>query len=137
MKYSKTLLFALFLACLPALAFGASNKYGSEKKDITVSSAIQVGSQQLTPGDYTLRWNNSGDATEVTFLQNGKEKIKAPAKFVAGSNSSNIALETSTAGTTRALSRVYVKNGFLDFASATASKTGSSSGTGESSVASQ
>ncbi|MGZ4787399.1 MAG: hypothetical protein ACXVZV_13120 [Terriglobales bacterium] len=134
MKYSKTLLFALLLAFLPALVFAGENNTG--KKDITISQTLQVGKQQLKPGDYTVRWTSTGDSANVTFVQNGKEKAAVPARFLQASNQSNATFETNTATGTPTLDRVYVKNGMLDFTGGTPTNANASP-TGDSSTASQ
>ncbi len=115
MKYSKTILFGLLLAFLPALAFAGAKDSGKQSKDVSFSQAVQVGNQQLKPGDYKVSWNTTGDAAQVTFLQNGKEKATVPARFVQGANQSNVSIETNTATATPTLKKVYVKNGVLDF----------------------
>jgi hypothetical protein len=124
------------MALLSVGAFGGTKNFGTEKKDITLSSAVQVGNEQLEPGDYTLRWNATGESTNVTFLRNGKETLTVPARFVSGSNQPNAAFETNTASGTPTLDRVFVKNGALDFTSA-ASSTNTSSAATDTSSASQ
>ena len=131
MKYSRTLSFVFVLTLMSVLAFGGNkNNYGTEKKDITLSNAVQVGTQQLNPGDYTLRWNNNGDATNVTFLQNGKEKAQVPARFVQSSTQTNASLETDNSSSTPTLTRVYVKNGVLYFTGTTESNNKAAPGEG-------
>ncbi len=115
MKYSKTLLFGLLLAFLPALAFAGAKDSRKQSKDVTFSQAVQVGNQQLKPGDYKVSWNTTGDTAQVTFLQNGKEKATVPARFVQEADQSNVSIETNTATATPTLKKVYVKNGVLDF----------------------
>ena len=127
MKYSRTLLFALLVAFLPALAFAGAKDSGKQSKDITFSQAVQVGNQQLKPGEYKVSWNTTGDSANVTFSQYGKEKASVPARFVQGANQSNISIETNTATATPTLKKVYVKNGALEFngdATAAAPTTG-------------
>ena len=125
MKYSKTLLFGLLLAFLPAFAFAGAKDSGKQSKDLTLSQAVQVGNQQLKPGDYKVSWNTTGDSANVTFSQYGKEKATVPARFVQEANQGNVSIETNNATATPTLKKVYVKNGVLEFsADATANTTG-------------
>lgn len=39
---------------------------------IEISDSIQVGSTQLTPGNYKLEWQGTGSEVSVTFVRDGK-----------------------------------------------------------------
>ena len=46
---------------------------------VELSDAVQVGSTQLRPGNYKVEWQGSGSMVQVSFEQNGKTLVTAPA----------------------------------------------------------
>ena len=69
MKSGRSLLFALIVAgALAVVAFAADTNQG----DISLGSTAQIGSQQLRPGDYTVRWEGTGPSVQVTILRGKK-----------------------------------------------------------------
>jgi hypothetical protein len=60
----------------------ASSAFASNKGTINVREAFEVNGQQLSPGEYQLRWDGTGSDVEVSFMQGKKEVAKASAKVV-------------------------------------------------------
>jgi hypothetical protein len=61
----------------------ASSAFASNKGSLQVGESLEVNGQQLTPGDYQVRWDGTGPNVEVSFMQGKKEVAKASAKVVA------------------------------------------------------
>ena len=59
-----------------------------------------VNGQQLTPGEYQLRWEGAGPNVEVSFLLGKKEVAKASAKVVelGRASDNNIAVVDRSSG---------------------------------------
>jgi hypothetical protein len=60
----------------------ASSAFASNKGTLQVREPMEVNGQQLSPGDYQLRWDGTGSNVEVSFMQGKKEVAKASAKVV-------------------------------------------------------
>jgi hypothetical protein len=60
----------------------ASSAFASNKGSVQVRELVEVNGQQLTPGDYQLRWDGTGANVEVSFMQGKKEIAKTSAKVV-------------------------------------------------------
>lgn len=54
------------------------------KAHITIYHAVTVGSTQLSPGDYTMTWAESGTDAEVTFSQGKNVITTVPAAVAQG-----------------------------------------------------
>ena len=54
------------------------------KADIMIYHAVTVGSTQLSPGDYTMTWTESGTGGEVTFSQGKNVIATVPAEIAQG-----------------------------------------------------
>jgi len=61
----------------------ATSAFASNKGSLQVRETVEVNGQQLTPGDYQVRWDGTGSTVEVTFMQGKKEVAKTTAKVVA------------------------------------------------------
>jgi len=59
-------------------AFAGSSNKGS----LHLSDAAQINGQSLPAGDYTLRWEGTGDNVEVSVMQGKKVLTKTQAKMV-------------------------------------------------------
>lgn len=46
---------------------------------IEISSAVQIGSTHLKPGNYKVEWQGTGPVVQVSFQQNGKTLATLPA----------------------------------------------------------
>src|ERR1017187_2392700 len=61
----------------------ASSAFASNKGTLQVRESFEVNGQQLSAGDYEVRWDGTGSSVEVTFMKGKKEVAKATAKVVA------------------------------------------------------
>lgn len=50
---------------------------------VEIPQTVQVGTSQLAPGEYTMKWSLSGSTADVSFVQNGKSVARVPAKVVS------------------------------------------------------
>ena len=67
---------------LGAAVLIASTAFASNKGSLIIHERVDVGGQQLAPGEYQVRWSGSGSDVEVSFSQGKKELIKTAAKIV-------------------------------------------------------
>jgi len=109
-------LLALLLAFVPVVALAAQQ----ESKTFTLDQKAMVGSQQLKPGDYKVKWDDSSDSTTVTFYKNNKEVASAPAHIVRRKNSNYDSYELNTTNGNQ-IDRIYEANEVLEFGNSTAS----------------
>ena len=75
-NYAMTILLALLL--FPASGFGQGKTNGN----FPLLYKAQIGTTELTPGDYTAQWEGTGDHVTVKVLQHGKLMATATAKVV-------------------------------------------------------
>lgn len=99
---------AVLLFFLPLLAMAAE-----QHKSVTLDVKTTVGNQQLKPGDYTLKWDDSKDTTNVDIQQNGKTMVTVPAHIVHKQNPDNATFETNTSNGQNRIDRVYTANEVL------------------------
>jgi hypothetical protein len=84
-----------FIAIMAVLASGLSlNSFAKDKKDknetrVTLSDSVQVGTTELKPGDYTLRWEGNGPDVQVKVLQGRNLVATVPAKLEQGTSGRN------------------------------------------------
>jgi len=76
----KTLYFAVVLSLTCLLGFGGS-AYAARNNghSVEISDAVQIGGTALKLGNYKVEWQGTGAAVQVSFLQNGKTVVTAPA----------------------------------------------------------
>jgi hypothetical protein len=67
----------LALVLLPAALFAGTDNH---KGSFSISSSVQVAGKQLSPGDYTAKWEGSGPTTQVNIIQSGKVVATVPAR---------------------------------------------------------
>jgi len=60
----------------------ASSAFAGNKGTVALRESLEVNGQQLTPGEYQVRWDGTGANVEVSFLQGKKEVAKTWAKVV-------------------------------------------------------
>ena len=76
----KTLYFAAVLSLTCLLGFGGSGHAArNNAHPVEISDAVQIGGTRLKPGNYKVEWQGTGAAVQVSFLQNGKTVVTAPA----------------------------------------------------------
>jgi len=68
----------LALVLLPVTSLFAGTD--SHKGSFTISSSVQLAGKQLSPGDYTVKWEGSGPTTQVNIIQSGKVVATVPAR---------------------------------------------------------
>ncbi|HLJ28952.1 MAG TPA: hypothetical protein VKY85_19735 [Candidatus Angelobacter sp.] len=89
----------LFLLMLLVPAAGLFAATDSHKGSLNLGDSVQVAGKQLAAGDYTVKWNGSGPATQLNIIQNGKVVATVPARVVTlDQKSSNDIAEVKTAG---------------------------------------
>jgi len=110
MKYLRNGSIALLLLLLPAFTFAAE-----QHKSVTLDQDAMVGAQQLKPGQYTLKWDDSQNTTSVNFQQNGKTVATAQAQVVRQPSPKNADFEINGAGGQPQLRRVYISKEQLVF----------------------
>jgi hypothetical protein len=74
----KTSYFATVLSLTCLLGFGGS-AYAASKNahSVEISDAVQIGGTKLKPGNYTVEWQGTGPAVQVSFQQHGKTVVTA------------------------------------------------------------
>jgi len=76
MKYLKQL--AIVAAFTLMCSYGAFAK-DSNRRSVTITDPVQIGSSQLKPGHYQMEWQGTGPAVQVSFMRDGKTVATAPA----------------------------------------------------------
>lgn len=113
MKYCSIVL-GLLLTLLPAFAFGSE-----QSKMVQIPQKVLVGTKQLKPGHYKIKFDDSQQQTQVSFEQNGKTIATAPARVVHKSMTEpdleRADIEVNNAGGHPELRRVYLKTEQLVF----------------------
>jgi len=114
MKYFSSMILGLLLAMLPAFAFGAE-----QTKSIQIPQQVMIGSQQLKPGQYKVKFDDSQALTQVTFDLNGKTVASVPARVVHKAlnepDMERADIEVNNASGHPELRRVYLKDEQLVF----------------------
>jgi hypothetical protein len=87
----------------------ANDALAANKGTLHVSSPENVAGQQLTAGEYTVRWESTGPAVQLRVMQAGKVVVALPARIVALGNisSSDTAVIEIDRNGRRNLSRMY------------------------------
>ena len=112
---------ALSLAALLIFHVAA---FASEKSaTVKLDQSVTVGSSTIKAGEYKITWTEPGPDTNVTFTQGKKEIAIVPAT-VQSTKNSDVRVFTATAGSSKVLQGVELKNATLTFSSiaATAGK---------------
>jgi len=60
----------------------ASSAFASNKGTFLVGESFEINGQQLSPGEYQVRWDGTGSTVEVSFRKDNKEVAKTSAKVV-------------------------------------------------------
>jgi hypothetical protein len=68
---------ARFTLLVLALTLSISAFAGSKSETITLFHAAQLNGKTIPAGEYTVKCNNTGSNSQVTFLKNGKEVASA------------------------------------------------------------
>jgi len=70
-------LLAMFIFMLPYGAFAASNH-----TSFSITNPATIGSTQLNPGRYEVKWNGTGNQIHLKVMQNGKTLATATGTMV-------------------------------------------------------
>ena len=70
----------LVLALLPATGAFAAND--AHKGGLSLGAPVQVAGKQLPAGDYIVKWDGTGPATQVNIVRDGKVVATVPARVV-------------------------------------------------------
>ena len=62
-----------------ALLFPLGALSRDSEHSVEISSAVQIGSTHLKPGNYKVAWQGTGPVVQVSFQQNGKTVVTLPA----------------------------------------------------------
>ena len=91
----------LSLTCL--LGFGGSAYAARDNaRSVEIFDVVQIGTTELNPGNYRVKWQGSGPAVEVSFLRNGKTVVTVPATLRTNSDhvtQDSILIEATGTGT--------------------------------------
>ncbi len=60
----------------------ASSAFASNKGTVALRESLEINGQQLTPGEYQVRWDGTGSNVEVSFMQGKREVAKTSAKVI-------------------------------------------------------
>jgi hypothetical protein len=83
--------FALLLVLFVAPAFA-----GGKSQKVTFFTPVQVGSNQVAPGEYNLTYTGTGSSVQVTLTKNNKAVVTFPATAAVGNSMPG--METSEHG---------------------------------------
>jgi hypothetical protein len=61
----------------------ASSAFAGNKGSMLIRENVEVNGQQLSAGEYQLRWDGTGSDVEVHFMRGKKEVAKTSAKLVS------------------------------------------------------
>jgi len=78
MKFGKTFK-GLLLGVTLLLAVSA---FASNSGSVQILDRVTVGSTQLAPGQYSLKWEGSGSSVQLSILKSGKVVATTPARWI-------------------------------------------------------
>jgi hypothetical protein len=125
--------FSIFKGSLLAVALLlATSAFAAEKGSLQVYDTVSVAGNQLPAGTYTVKWDGSGSAVQLSILKGKKVMATVPAQIVTlpSSSSQDSAVLNQNPDGSRTLTQVRFsgKNFALQIAEgASASAAGSSS----------
>jgi hypothetical protein len=75
----KTSYFTAVLSLTFLLGFGGSaHAAQNNARSVEIFDVVQIGTTELTPGDYKVEWQGTGPAVKVSFRRNGKTVVTVP-----------------------------------------------------------
>ena len=74
MKHIVLFILPIIIGALSLPATAGSRQSGK----ITLSTNVIVGSTQLHPGDYVVRWDGLGPEVQIIFVHEGEEVVSVP-----------------------------------------------------------
>lgn len=94
---------ALLVVFLPVFASAAQ-----KQKTVNFGQKAVVGTQELKPGQYVVKYDDSGKDSQVKFVLNGKTIATVPAQLQKDADSSGAAYKLNTADGQNRVDRIYV-----------------------------
>lgn len=102
-RFTSICILAALVAFLPVFASASV-----QHKKVTLYQKAEVGHQQLTPGSYTVKFDNSSSNPKVQFVRDGKTVATVPAEIQHQPNVSQAQFEMNTANGHNRLDRIFV-----------------------------
>ncbi len=126
---AKSGLKGIFLA---ALVLVAGIAFGASKGSLELQHPTSVAGKKLSSGNYSLRWDGTGDQVQVKIYQGKNEVVSAPAKVVKMDHrpTADSALVNTNADGSYSLSQI--RFGGKDYALEIVNDGGGTSGAGAS-----
>ncbi|HWR15250.1 MAG TPA: hypothetical protein VN577_10495 [Terriglobales bacterium] len=122
--YRSILFFCLVTFLSTVLAFAADKQDYTNHASITFDRPITIGNTQLQPQTYTLRWNDTGNTTDVHFFDGHKEVASAPAHINKVNKSQEDGFTLDNVATKPQLENVFSKHETLVFKGVSGSNSG-------------
>lgn len=118
MKLRLLCVFSLLLLVLPLAAMAATKNAVT----VTFSEPVTIGNTVLNAGKYQVKWEGTGSAVQVTFLQGKQEVATVPATLIEESaRFAETAVETRDGNPhSRILEKILLKDVVLNFEQPTA-----------------
>jgi hypothetical protein len=104
-RFMKEIFAALVISGLVSIGAFAGDKGKTEKKHVTITEDVTVNGTTIKAGEYDVKFDQS--TGELSIIQNGKVKAKAPAHFQARTDEAkNTSLRTLDKGGVRELTGI-------------------------------
>jgi hypothetical protein len=84
--------FGKYIAIVAVLASSLSlNAFAKDKNEtpVTFSEKVQIGSNEVKPGDYKLQWDGNGPDVQVKVVKGKDVVATVPAKLLANKSTQN------------------------------------------------
>ncbi len=94
---------ALLLAFLPVFASAAERH-----KSVTLGQKAVVGSQELQPGSYVVKYDDANSSSQVKFILDGKTVATVPAQLQHDPNATGATYVFDNSNGQNRISRLYV-----------------------------
>jgi len=63
---------------LPVGFGGSAQAARGNARSVEIFDVVQIGTAELKPGNYKVKWQGTGPAVQVSFQQNGKTVVTVP-----------------------------------------------------------
>ncbi len=104
-RFPSSCILALLLAFLPLLAMASE-----QHKHVTLDQKAEVGNQQLTPGQYTVKFDDSSKNPQVQFVRDGKTVATVPAEIQHKANVDRAQFEFNTSNGQNRLDSLFLSD---------------------------
>ncbi len=116
MKLARYISIIPLVLCFLAVAASADSK---QEREVKLSDHVTVSGTQLEPGKYVVRWNASGPAAEVKFLQQGREVASVTGNVIEQKNRQTSFTTSAGENGSRVLAEIDFSDVTLDLSSGT------------------